>query len=74
MLKSDEMKSVAHSKNLFEEIQELITRTKKIFADAASVDSFFIFLIALENTNHNKTTAMPPTTDIGTETHNINPT
>ena len=34
MLKSDEMKSVAHSKNLFEEIQELITRTKKIFADA----------------------------------------
>lgn len=47
MLKSDEMKSVAHSKNLFKEVQELIQRTKNILDKAEEDDRPMISLGAI---------------------------
>ncbi len=47
MLKSDEMKQVTHSKNLFEEIQELINRTKQILDKAEAEGMPYVSLGAI---------------------------
>ncbi len=49
MLKSDEMKQVTHSKNLFEEVQELIQRTKRILDKAEEDDRPMISLSAINS-------------------------
>ena len=49
MLKSDEMKAVTHSKNLFAEIQDLIERTKAILSKAEDDDRPMISLSAINS-------------------------